>query len=232
MMHKILVVEDDVNISSDLKIRLQTEGFITEVIYDGLLAEKVLSRKAYDCVVLDINIPGKNGLEVCKFMRMQNNNSPVIMLTAFGELDDKVLGFEHGADDYLTKPFYFKKLLARIKSLIKRGPQHNQETQKIVVEDLTVDYVAKKVTRAGKSIKLTPRELEILAVLANARGNIVSKKELIKKIWNTQVEVNTNTIEVFINSIRNKIDKHHSTKLIHTQTGYGYYLSAATNEAY
>lgn len=114
-MLSILIAEDDINIASDLKLRLEAEGFLTEVIYDGMLAEKMLTRKTYDCVVLDINLPGKNGLEVCKAMRALQNNSPVILLTAFDEVEDKVLGFESGADGYLTKPFYFKELLAHIK---------------------------------------------------------------------------------------------------------------------
>lgn len=230
MTQQILVVEDDVSIAADLKTRLQAEGFLTEVIYDGLLAEKLLSRKTFDCVVLDINLPGKNGLEVCKAIREQKNNSPVIMLTAFGEVDDKVHGFESGADDYLAKPFYFKELLARIKSLIKRGPQPDQGSKTMTIEDMVIDYGAKKVSREGIPIKLTPREFQILSILLEAKGNLVSKKELINKIWDTHVQVNTNTIEVFINSIRNKVDKNFSIKLIHTRPGFGYYISAHTNE--
>jgi len=230
-MLSILIAEDDINIASDLKLRLEAEGFLTEVIYDGMLAEKMLTRKTYDCVVLDINLPGKNGLEVCKAMRAQQNNSPVIILTAFDEVEDKVLGFESGADDYLTKPFYFKELLARVKSLIKRRAHQNSPIESITVDDLVIDITLKKVSRAGNLIKLTPREFEILATLAEAKGNLVSKRDLIKKIWNTQVEVNTNTIEVFINSIRNKVDKHFSVKLIHTRPGFGYYLSANAHEA-
>ena len=230
-MLSILIAEDDINIASDLKLRLEAEGFLTEVIYDGMLAEKMLTRKTYDCVVLDINLPGKNGLEVCKAMRAQQNNSPVIILTAFDEVEDKVLGFESGADDYLTKPFYFKELLARVKSLIKRRAHQNSPIESITVDDLVIDITLKKVSRAGNLIKLTPREFEILATLAEAKGNLVSKRDLIKKIWNTQVEVNTNTIEVFINSIRNKVDKHFSVKLIRTRPGFGYYLSANAHEA-
>lgn len=225
-MQQILIVEDDINIAADLKARLQTEGFFTEVVYDGLLAEKILMRQSFDCIVLDINLPGKNGFNVCKALRAQKITTPVLMLTAFGEVEDKLIGFESGADDYLTKPFYFNELLARIKSLIKRGSQYAETPQLATIEDLTIDLVAKRVTRSGNPIKLTVREFEILSILFNARGNTVSKKELIKKIWATNVEVNTNTIEVFINSIRNKIDKNHPVKLIHTRTGFGYYLSA------
>lgn len=230
-MQNILLVEDDIHIASDLKSQLSTEGYDVEVLYDGLLAEKMILRKTFHCIILDVNIPGKNGLDVCRSIREHNIATPVLMLTAFGEVEDKVQGFESGADDYLTKPFFFKELLARIRALLKRGAQLEELPQKILIEDLVIDLTAKKVIRHGVTIKLTAREFEILSVLGQAKGNVVSKKELIQKIWGTAVQVNTNTIEVFINSLRNKIDKNHSAKLLHTRQGFGYYLSAETDEA-
>jgi len=230
-MQQILIAEDDVNIASDLKLRLQEEGFETEVVFDGTLAEKIITRKFFDCIILDINMPGKNGLEVCKSIREQKIATPILMLTAFGEVEDKVLGFENGADDYLTKPFYFKELLVRVKSLLNRGPRHNEAPELITIHDLVIDLSSKKVMRQQVVIKLTAREFEILTMLAAAKGNVVSKKDLIRKIWGTLVEVNTNTIEVFINSLRNKVDKTHDTKLIHTRSGFGYFLSAHADEA-
>ena len=229
-MQSILLVEDDVNIAADVKSRLIDEGFAVEVSYDGLLAEKLIIKQPFDCIILDINLPGKNGLEVCKAIRSQNVTSPVLMLTAFGEVDDKLQGFESGADDYLTKPFYFKELLARVRALLKRGMQSGAAHQQLVTEDLVVDLTAKKITRAGSTIKLTAREFEIIATLSAAKGNTVSKKELIQKIWGTSVEVNTNTIEVFINSIRNKMDKNFPVKLLHTRPGFGYFLGLNTDE--
>lgn len=230
-MQKILIAEDDVNISADLKLRLQEEGFLTEAVYDGLLAEKMIVRNAYDCIVLDINMPGKNGLEVCKSIRSHGINTPVLFLTAFDEAEDKVTGFESGADDYLTKPFYFKELLARIRSLLKRRPLNAEISQIISIAGLSIDLGLKKVIRNGEKIKLTAREFDILALLASSNGKTVSKKDLIEKIWGTRVEVNTNTIEVFINSIRNKIDKGHNEKLIHTRPGFGYYLNEKPDES-
>ncbi len=230
-MQKILIAEDDVNISADLKLRLQEEGFLTEAVYDGLLAEKMIVRNAYDCIVLDINMPGKNGLEVCKSIRSHGINTPVLFLTAFDEAEDKVTGFESGADDYLTKPFYFKELLARIRSLLKRRPLNAEISQIISIAGLSIDLGLKKVIRDGEKIKLTAREFDILALLASSNGKTVSKKDLIEKIWGTRVEVNTNTIEVFINSIRNKIDKGHNEKLIHTRPGFGYYLNEKPDES-
>ncbi|MBK7649791.1 MAG: response regulator transcription factor [Flammeovirgaceae bacterium] len=230
-MQKILIAEDDVNISADLKLRLQEEGFLTEAVYDGLLAEKMIVRNAYDCIVLDINMPGKNGLEVCKSIRSHGVNTPILFLTAFDEAEDKVTGFESGADDYLTKPFYFKELLARIRSLLKRRPLNAEISQIISIAGLSIDLGLKKVIRDGEKIKLTAREFDILALLASSNGKTVSKKDLIEKIWGTRVEVNTNTIEVFINSIRNKIDKGHNEKLIHTRPGFGYYLNEKPDES-
>jgi DNA-binding response OmpR family regulator len=230
-MQSILLVEDDIHIAADVRSRLTDEGFAVEVVYDGLLAEKIICRKSYDCIVLDVNIPGKSGYEVCLSVRRQNVVTPILMLTAFGEVEDKLQGFDSGADDYLTKPFYFKELLARIRALLKRGGQHSETHQQIQVDDLFIDISAKRVTRAGTPLKLTAREFEILVLLATAKGNIVSKKDLIQKIWGTSVEVNTNTIEVFINSIRNKVDKQYAVKLLHTRPGFGYYLTAVRDEA-
>jgi DNA-binding response OmpR family regulator len=229
-MQKILIAEDDVHIASDLKSRLQDEGYSVEAIYDGLLAEKLLIRNSYDCIILDINLPGKTGIAICKTVRSQNISTPILFLTAFGEVEDKLQGFESGADDYLTKPFFFKELLARVKALLKRGSVNNQAPSIETFEDLTIDLSSKRVFRNGTPIKLTAREYEILTALVTAKGNSVSKKDLIRIVWGTQVEVNTNTIEVFINSIRNKIDKNYPVKLIHTRPGYGYYVSAKADE--
>ncbi|MBX2895393.1 MAG: response regulator transcription factor [Cyclobacteriaceae bacterium] len=226
-MQHILIAEDDPNIASDLKLQFQHEGFEAEIVFDGSLAEKLLLRKQFDCIILDINMPGKNGLEVCKAVRQQKITTPILMLTAFGEVEDKVLGFESGADDYLTKPFFFKELLARVKALLKRRITQPETAQVMKIDTLVINLSAKTVSRDEAPVKLTAREFEILTMLATANGRVVSKKDLIKKIWGTVVEVNTNTIEVFINSLRNKIDKHHTVKLIHTRPGFGYFLSTA-----
>ncbi|MBL7873232.1 MAG: response regulator transcription factor [Cyclobacteriaceae bacterium] len=230
-MQKILIAEDDINISADLKMRLQEEGFITDVVYNGLLAEKLIIRNSYDCIILDINMPGKDGLAVCKTVREQGISTSILILTAFDEVEDKVTGFNSGADDYLTKPFYFQELLARIKSLLKRRPITTEVSQVLTIENLSIDLRSKKVQRNGETLKLTSREYEILVLLASSKGDIVSKRDFIEHIWGTRVEVNTNTIEVFINSIRNKIDKNFEPKLIHTRPGYGYFISGKPNES-
>lgn len=229
-MQKILIAEDDVNILSDLKMRLEKEGFSVDAVYNGLLAEKLIIRNSYDCIILDINMPGKDGLGVCKTIREQGISTPILILTAFDEVEDKVSGFDSGADDYLTKPFYFQELIARVRALLKRRPL-NETSQLISIENLSIDLRTKKVLRKGENIKLTSREFEMLVLLALGKGNIVSKRDFIEHIWGTRVEVNTNTVEVFINSIRNKIDKNYEPKLLHTRPGFGYYLSGKSDES-
>lgn len=228
-MQTILLVEDDQHLSSDIKAQLIKEGLNVEAVFDGILAEKMIARQKFDCIILDVNLPGKTGYEICRSTRLQNIKTPVIILTAFGEIDDKLEGFNCGADDYLTKPFYFKELLARIKVFLRRNDS-NEDLKNIVVADLVIDVNKKTISRNNEHIKVTPREFDIVLLLANAKGNPVSKKDLIKNVWGTSMEVNTNTIEVFINLIRNKIDKNYSVKLIHTRTGFGYYISIEGNE--
>lgn len=226
-MYRILIVEDDVNLSADLKAQLQEEGYYSEQVYDGSIADRMISRENYDLILLDINIPGINGYDLCKRIRAKNIHTPVLMLTAFGEVEDKVTGFESGADDYLSKPFFMKELMARIKVLIKRQYNSDAEPDQLSIDTLLIFPQKKLVSRNNMTIKLTAREFSLLLALAKANGNPVSKKDLMKHVWGTSVDVNTNTVEVFINSLRNKIDRDFPVKLLHTRTGFGYCLSAA-----
>ena len=222
---KILLVEDDTNLSNDLSHQLLLENFEVDTAFDGLLAERLIQRNRYDCILLDINIPGKNGYEIVRDMREKQIKTPVIMVTAYGEMDDKLYAFEGGADDYVTKPFYFKELLARIKVFLKRADYYSSEINTIGIADMVINLNKKQVTRKdGDPIKLTAREYEIMKILAEANGDPISKKDLLAKVWGTAFEANSNTIEVFINMLRNKIDKDYEPKLIKTRIGYGYYL--------
>jgi DNA-binding response OmpR family regulator len=223
-MFRILLIEDDINLAENITSQLINEGYSTEVVFNGALVEQVVLQQKFDCIIMDINLPGINGFALCKMIRDHHIKTPVIMLTAYGAVEDKIQGFDCGADDYLTKPFYFKELHARIKVLIKRSSQPDAE--KIEIEDLVIDLNKKIVLRNKQLIKLTAKEFEILSVLISAGGNPVSKKEIISKAWDSSLDVNTNTIEVFVNSLRNKIDKGRSIKLIHTRMGFGYYISA------
>lgn len=226
-MKRILVVEDDPELNRNIKEALHAEGMEVESVYNGLLAERILSKDIFDCIILDINLPGRTGYEITKEFRQYNTSIPILMLSAFGELEDKVQGYELGADDYLTKPFYMRELIMRINSLIKRNRSNvtlagNGEI--LVSGDLHIDTNTKKVTRQGIGISLTPREYQILVKLLESKGEIVSKRKLIQEIWGKAFDANTNTIEVYINFLRKKIDRPFGKESIKTRIGYGYYF--------
>lgn len=221
---KILLVEDDVNLLNDIKLQFEKHDFQVDALYDGLLAERLAERQTYDCMILDVNIPGKNGFQLCRQFRSMGISTPILLLTAFADIEDKLEGFDAGADDYLTKPFLFQELMARVRSLIKRGDIVPDE-KIIQVGDLKINPNDKTAQRGEMPVRLTPREFEILLMMAKARGKPVSKKEIIAQVWGTNLEVNTNTVEVFINLLRSKIDKDQPEKLIHTRLGFGYFLS-------
>lgn len=229
-MKTILLVEDDAILSRNISDALMEEQLQVEFVYDGNIAEKLLKKKKFDCIILDINLPGKNGYEICKSFRSHNTHTPVIMLTAFDELEDKVQGYDCGADDYLTKPFYMRELLLRIQSLLKRSETSNHrdsvENAVLVADDVVINQTTKEVTRKGQEISLTPREFQILLKLVSSKGELVSKQDLVKEIWGNIVDANTNTIEVYINFLRGKIDKPFGKQSIKTKIGYGYYFDA------
>jgi DNA-binding response OmpR family regulator len=219
-----LIAEDDPLLGKNIKEMLGTEGFTIDVAPDGLQAEKMLKKRKYDIVILDINIPGKQGYDVCRGFREYDKITPVLFLTAFDELEDKVQGFESGGDDYLTKPFFMKELLLRIQSLIKRTQQPGDAEEIIALEDIVVNQRTKSVKRNNVEVMLTPREYQILLKLVLARGELVPKQELIREIWGSALDANTNTIEVYINFLRGKVDKPFGKQLIKTKIGFGYYL--------
>lgn len=226
-MRRVLIVEDDPELNRNIKEALLAEKMLVESVYDGLLAEKILNKEKFDCIILDINLPGKTGYAISKDFRKHNSSTPILMLSAFGELEDKVQGYELGADDYLTKPFYMRELIMRINSLIKRNRSplstHDENTN-LVAGDLSIHTNSKKVTRQGVDISLTPREYQILVKLIESKGEIVSKRKLIQEIWGKAFDANTNTIEVYINFLRKKIDKPFGKESIKTRIGYGYYF--------
>lgn len=223
---KILLVEDDPTLNKNISEVLQAEGFSVEVVYDGILAEKLLKNNTFNVVVLDVNLPGKNGFEVCKSFRLWNTETPVLLLTAFDDIEDKVQGYDAGADDYLTKPFLMRELILRLNALAKRKSslsKENQET-KIFFDDIVIDLQSKTVFRDSVAIELTLREYQILVKLIEANGDFVSKTDLIETIWGKSFDANTNTIEVYINFLRKKIDKPFDKNTIKTKVGFGYYL--------
>lgn len=226
---KVLIVEDDPTLNKNISEALVAENIIPESVFDGLLAEKILNRASFDCIIMDINLPGKTGFDLCRDFRVVNTETPVLMLTAFSELEDKVKGFDCGADDYLTKPFFMRELILRIKSLVKRNKSnglHQKKNETIVAGDITIHPAHKKVLRQGKELALTPREYQILLKLCENKGEVISKSDLIKEIWGSSFDTNTNTVEVYINFLRNKLDKPFDKKSIKTKVGYGYYFES------
>jgi two-component system copper resistance phosphate regulon response regulator CusR len=220
----ILLVEDEPKIARALQDQLQEKGFTVDLAYDGQVAEKMFFQNGYSLVILDINLPLKNGLELCAQFRKKNKNIPIIMLTALGEIQDKLEAFELGADDYLVKPFNFNELLARIKVFVKRTDVNDLFFEVLKVADLEIDTAQKSVSRSGKKIQLSAKEYLLLELLTKSKGRVVSKQEIAEKVWDLNFDTGTNTIEVYINFLRNKIDKPFEQKLIHTKPGFGYYV--------
>jgi len=221
---KILLVEDDPKISSFIKIGLESYDYLIDIAYDSTIGEKLALSKKYDVIILDVIIPGISGFELCKKIRNNNILTPVIMLTSLDSVEDKLTGFEYGADDYLVKPFSFQELLARIKALNRR----NRETivnPVLKAIDLEVDTITKKVRRNEKDINLTATEYKILELLLSNKGKVFDRILIAEKIWGFSFNSGTNVIDVHINSLRKKIDKDSPHKLIHTKKGFGYLLS-------
>lgn len=226
--HKILVVEDEPDVLQFIRQGLEENGFEVEFAYDGECGKKLALSKNYDVIILDIIMPQLNGLELCKKIRIQNNAAKILLLTALGTLDDKLEGFEAGADDYLVKPFDFPELLARVNVLAKRTVQATENPSKedhiIKVADLTLNINNKRVKRGGKEITLTAKEFALLELLIINKNRVLSKVEIAEKIWDINFDRGTNVIEVYINFLRKKIDKDFSVKLLHTMVGMGYIL--------
>jgi len=221
---KILLVEDDPKISSFVKIGLESNDCLIDTAYDSTIGEKLALSRKYDVIILDVVIPGISGFELCKRIRNNNILTPVIMLTSLDSVEDKLTGFDSGADDYLLKPFSFQELLARIKALNRR----NREaiiSPVLKVLDLELDSIAKKVRRNNKEINLTATEYKILELLLSNKGKVFDRILIAEKIWGFSFNSGTNVIDVHINSLRKKIDKDFSQKLIHTKKGFGYVLS-------
>lgn len=220
----ILLLEDDPVLSAEIRSFLEKKDFSCDAVYDGGLVEKQLRTKPYDLALLDINVPGINGLEVCRRLRSADPALPILMLTAYGEIEDKTEAFEKGADDYLVKPFHLEELLLRIKALLRRKSNAQIPENRYEIADLTIDLNAMTATRNGQDLALSPKEFRLLALLAKAAGRVLSKNQIMDALWEPHIEPNPNTIEVYINFLRRKVDRDFTPKLIHTRVGFGYYL--------
>jgi two-component system, OmpR family, copper resistance phosphate regulon response regulator CusR len=222
---KILIVEDEKKIADTLKMGLMENGFYVEVAYDGKIGYQLLTSRSFDMAILDINLPGMNGYDLCKAIRYRNMNMLVIMLTSMSSLDDKVEGYDAGADDYLVKPFEFRELLLKMRALLKRTPGQDMPVGNLLrAGDLEMNLDNKEVHRAGKKIKLTAKEFQLLEYLMRNKNRVVSRADLAINVWDVDFNTNTNVIDVYISYVRNKVDKDFDTKLIQTHVGMGYIL--------
>lgn len=221
-----LIVEDEEKVASFIKKGLFTQGYNSEIASTGHEALALFESQKFDLVILDIGLPDMSGLEVCEQIRRTNTQVPVLMLTALGSVSDKLSGFEVGTDDYLVKPFDFMELLVRIKALLKRTNENMPADDILKVADLELNLHQKVAIRAGKVIALTAKEFSLLEYLMRNRGRVVSKLDIAENVWDIDFDTGTNFIEVYVNYLRNKIDKGFNDKLIHTIFGMGYTLKS------
>lgn len=228
-MKKILLVEDEVNVVSFIKKGLTEENFEVSVALSGETGLEMALANSYDLIILDIMLPGKNGLDVCKELRNQQIQTPILFLTALNTSDNVALGLNSGGDDYLAKPFKFIEFLARINALLRRsnaaGSFDTKSKENVhQVANLIIDDDAKTVERDGESISLTATEYRLLMVLVKNRGRVLSRVDLLESAWDININLATNVVDVYINYLRKKIDLNHEPKLIHTVVGMGYIL--------
>lgn len=223
---KILVIEDEPKVASFLKQGLEEQNYDVSIASDGLLGIKYGIETAFDLIILDVMIPHKNGVEVAKELRKAGIKTPILMLTALGSVDEKVEGLDAGADDYLLKPFDFKELLARIRALTKRSSDYYPDQNVLKLFDLELDLNRKVARRGGKTIDLTAKEYTLLEYLIRNKNRVISRNEILEKVWSAGFDTTTNVIDVYINFLRKKIDKDYPVKIIHTMVGMGYIVKS------
>ncbi|SNR43711.1 MULTISPECIES: response regulator transcription factor [Hymenobacter] len=221
---KILLVEDEPKLAAFVKKGFENEGYEIDLAYDGQMGRAFFQRQPYDLAVLDVNLPYINGFELCRIIRAEQPQLPVLLLTALDSLDDKVTGFEAGADDYLAKPFAFKELLLRARALTKRAAATESGRQVLRMADLELNLDSKIVTRAGQRIDLTTREYALLEHLLLNRGKIISRVDIAERVWELDFDTSTNVIDVYVSYLRKKLDRDFTPKLIHTVVGMGYVM--------
>ena len=225
MDRKILIVEDEKKIADTLKFGLDEIGFSVEVAYDGKLGYHLFCAKDFDLVILDINLPGMNGYDLCKAIRLKDQQIPIVMLTSMITLKDKIEGYDSGADDYMIKPFEFKELLLKIRVLLKRTTNQNLTVGNVLrASDFEMNLDSKELKRDNQIINLTAKEFQLLEYLLRNKNRLVSRVDIAINVWDVDFETNTNVIDVYISYLRNKIDKNFEHKLIQTQVGMGYIL--------
>ncbi|MFN8305778.1 MAG: response regulator transcription factor [Ferruginibacter sp.] len=222
---KVLLVEDEKKIADSVSKGLKELDYHVETAYDGRIGLRLFENGKFDIIIADINMPGINGYELCKIVRSRNQHIPIILITALNTTDDKVEGFDAGADDYIVKPFEFKELIVRIRALLKRTLNQQMPMGNILkVADLEMNIDSKEVARAGKPISLTAKEFQLLEYFMRNRNRVLSRADIAEKVWDLDFDTKTNVIDVYVNFLRKKIEKGFDSKLIHTQVGMGYIM--------
>jgi len=219
---KILIVEDEPKVASFIKKGLEESHYDVDISYEGISAEKLARQYKYNLFILDIILPGIGGLELCRKFKTLFPNIPVLMLTALGTTDDKLAGFDSGANDYLVKPFEFRELLARVKVLIKTADPLQESVNRLIVADLELDLDKKTARRGNSNIDLTAKEFSLLEFFMRNPGRVVSRNDIAEKVWDVSFDFSTNVVDVYVNFLRKKIDKGFDKKLIRTKVGFGY----------
>lgn len=221
----ILIIEDDLRVAELLKRGLEEHGFTPTLAFDGISGKKLALQNDYDLIITDIILPKMDGIDLCKLIRQTKPNTPIIMLTALGTTDDKIEGFDAGADDYLVKPFEMRELIARIRALLNRRANNTSASGFILnYDDLEMNLHSKMVKRNNQNINLTPKEFKLLKYMLQNPERVLSRSEIAEKVWDTHFDTGTNFIDVYINYLRKKIDKQFEHKLIHTKSGMGFVL--------
>lgn len=220
----ILIIEDDSRIATALQKNLRENQFEVSLAYEGHLAMKMLRQYDIDLVITDIMLPGISGIDLCKQIRKIKGSIPILMLTALGTIDDKLEGFDAGADDYLVKPFEIRELVARIKALLKRTHAHAAIAEVLQYADIVIDTKKRIAYRGDKQLKLTPKEFNLLEYMVKHAERVLPRQEIAENVWNTKFDTGTNFIDVYINYLRKKVDKDFDRKLIHTRQGVGFIL--------
>lgn len=225
-MQTILIIEDEKRVADLLKAGLEENGYQTMVAYDGAMGLRLFQAYSFQLVISDIILPKLDGFELCKEIRKQNERIPILMLTALGSADDKLEGFDAGADDYMVKPFDFRELIARVKVLLWRnGEAVVAPPEEVVYADLVINRNRHEVKRRNIPIKLSPKEYNLLLYMVEHAEKVISRVGIAEKVWNTHFDTGTNFIDVYINYLRKKIDKEFDVKLIHTKPGVGFILT-------
>jgi two-component system, OmpR family, response regulator ArlR len=220
---KILIIEDEKQIARFLELELQHEGYVVDIEFDGRSGLNAVEAGKPDLVLLDIMLPGLNGMEVCRRVR-QFSDVPIIMLTARDETMDKVMGLDLGANDYITKPFAIEELLARVRATLRKGSTGARQSKNLSISDLTIDDSCRQVTRGNDTIDLTKREYDLLEFLVRNKGIVISRELIIEKVWGYDYMGDTNVVDVYVRYLRSKVDEPYNVKLIHTVRGVGYIM--------